>query len=67
MNKIKLVQNENKAICAPCGGKCCKRAPGLMSPEDAGLPEDKEKFKQMVRSGLYTFDYWEGGSKISFP
>lgn len=32
--ETKSLGYENHAICAECGGKCCKRMPGIVLPDD---------------------------------
>ena len=53
---------ENKAICSECGGKCCKNGPGEIFPDDLGDNPDAvmAKAMEMVKTGDYCFDWWEG-------
>lgn len=61
--RLIVLNNENPAICAPCGGQCCKHMPGAASPEDFGAP-DREAMRDRLRtafdSGLWAIDWWEG-------
>lgn len=41
----------NRALCAKCGGACCKKMPGATSPEDWGAP-NRTVFKHRLQSGL---------------
>ena len=52
--------NENASLCAKCGGTCCKRMPGLFTPEDFGLPENVEGFKKRFKEERLSVDWWEG-------
>lgn len=48
----------NHAICSKCEGRCCKRAPGLWSPEDLGWPDVRaltHNLESHVRKGLAVF------------
>lgn len=48
---------ENMKICAVCGGKCCKRMPGICFPED--FDNDQSKIKAAIDSGRYCVDWFE--------
>jgi hypothetical protein len=50
---------ENKKLCAECGGRCCKTAPGGTFPDDFGLP-DEASLRRALNSGRYAIDWWEG-------
>lgn len=45
-----------------CGGKCCRRCPGIVYPSDI-RGEKKKGIKKLLSSGKYAVDYWEGGMK----
>ena len=45
--------------CVTCRGTCCKQCPGAVFPQDCG-PDIESGLREMMRSGRYTFDYWEG-------
>ena len=53
---------ERPDLCGPCGGQCCKTAPGAALPEDFGVGTDE--FESRIRSALATgrwaIDWWEG-------
>ena len=51
---------DNGAVCAECGGKCCKSLPGACFPDDFNMEESPKKLIQAIQSGEYCFDYWEG-------
>ena len=62
---IKVVENnENKTICAACGGKCCKRLPGEWSVEDVLKRSSdgsiKSGLSSLLDAGLLQFDWWDG-------
>lgn len=50
----------DKDICKKCGGKCCSLCPGATFPEDFGLPKNKEKLIEALKSKKYCIDWWEG-------
>lgn len=56
----KLPVYQDADLCTPCGGKCCKQSPGLMSPEDAGLHEGPENLKALLVSKRYVLDWYDG-------
>ena len=50
-------------ICATCGGKCCERMPGSMTPDDCINLTGKNLFaavKALFKSGNFVMDSWEG-------
>lgn len=54
---------ENVALCAQCGGACCKAMPGSCYPEDFGMlntQSDKDLLLEALNSGRYSVDWWEG-------
>lgn len=51
-----MKNNENKLICAECGGKCCKNMPGSVYPKD--VPNGD--IEALLRAGNYAIDWWEG-------
>lgn len=59
---MRIPDNQNPSICGPCGGKCCKKQPGIYHPDDFG--ETEEEVKSAVIAGLdrgdLTIDWWEG-------
>ena len=55
-------------ICAACGGACCKRCPGMYSPEDFGAPDRsamRERIAAGIQAGRVQIDWWEGDPRIS--
>lgn len=51
MKSLRVIQNNERGeLCAPCGGKCCKAAPGAYWPQDFG--DTEEVIKMVVRSKL---------------
>lgn len=59
-----LDANENPGVCGRCGGQCCQSAPGEFVPEDLSPSLDRNeiylKMRDMVVSGSYSVDWWEG-------
>jgi Fe-S-cluster containining protein len=59
-----MKSNENKKICAACGGRCCKRLPGAMYPSDVKKGRSKLSMRKALQtvlaSGRYAVDWWEG-------
>lgn len=53
------VRYENPAICATCGGKCCKSLPGAALPTDFAEPL-ADSLEAAFSSGLWAIDWWEG-------
>jgi Fe-S-cluster containining protein len=61
---LPVVKNsyENKDLCRPCGGKCCKNLPGAAFPEDFGYPDIKAMESNILNalmSGKWSIDWWE--------
>jgi len=54
-----LVMWEKPDICSQCGGECCKSMPGCVYPEQI-KGDMKEVLSEMISSGRYTIDCWEG-------
>lgn len=56
--------HEDASLCSSCGGRCCKSIPGEILPSDLGAdlspPEMHSRIRQMLQSGDYTIDWWEG-------
>lgn len=52
--KIIQIQNENKDICTPCGGQCCKSTPGTFMPNQIlkGQSNQFEIINKMMDDGL---------------
>jgi len=45
---------DNKTLCAKCKGKCCKRSPGLMRPDDLVLiPELLDDIPEMIEDAAF--------------
>ena len=60
MRKLPWVETEEaRAVCAACGGKCCKRIPGNAYPEDFA-PNVEKNLREAIASGLWAIDCWEG-------
>lgn len=51
--------NENKEICAHCGGACCKGGPGIYHPDDFAPATMRETILAGLRAGLFQIDWWE--------
>lgn len=53
--------NEDKSLCGPCGGACCKTFPGRVFPLDLSPTNNEneifEKTYQAVKSGRYVIDH----------
>jgi len=63
--KTKYINNE---LCTRCGGKCCKRLPGITLPEDWGK-ESAIIQKQLIKafkSKKYAIDWWEDDKPLYF-
>jgi len=48
--------NETAAQCVICKGVCCRAMPGVIFPDDVTPGQVKE----MLASGRYAIDWWEG-------
>lgn len=62
MSKRQLPTYVDAATCTACGGACCKRAPGITSPEDWGAPHRlvmRMRLVEAFRSKNYAIDWWE--------
>jgi Fe-S-cluster containining protein len=49
----------NVELCKKCGGKCCKRFPGIAYPEDFKKPL-KDSLLKAFTSGNWAIDWYEG-------
>lgn len=49
----------NVALCKECGGKCCKKMPGIAYPEDFKKPL-KKSLIEAFESGKWAIDWYEG-------
>jgi len=59
-----MENNENKKICAECGGHCCKSASGVYAPED--FPSvDYKSIKNLLMTGKYQIRWSFYGKSIS--
>lgn len=60
---MKMINNENRVICAECGGKCCQYLPGTYSPEQFGAPDveavEQHLFDAFV-AGTAQVDWYDG-------
>ena len=61
MHPIKLqiiANNENAALCGPCGGRCCKSVPGYTFPSDFGqtVEEMERQIIAALRTGKFCVD-----------
>lgn len=58
MMRLPVLNNEDPSSCGPCGGKCCKSAPGTYHPDDfAELAPD---LSTALDIGSVTLDCWDG-------
>ena len=55
--------NENASICSPCGGRCCRIAPGLAIPSDFKKPL-KESIAAAIKTGRWCLDYGEADERL---
>jgi hypothetical protein len=67
-----IADNQNASLCAPCGGKCCKRAPGKYVPSDFGETRDEiiANVAAALAIGTTALDYYEAHDdrpEIYFP
>ena len=60
-----MTEYVNEEMCAACGGQCCKRLPGIASPEDFSLP-DTTQLIEALKSGKWAVDWWEGNNPLYF-
>lgn len=58
--------NENKEICASCGGVCCKHMPGSFFPDDFPIEIRRDRILAGIRAGLYQIDWWEGEERAYY-
>jgi len=62
----------NKELCSKCNGKCCKKLPGAMSPEDIGISNSKseqeicEIILEYLETFKYAIDWWEDDINIYY-
>lgn len=61
-----IADNQNADLCAPCGGKCCKRAPGKYVPSDFGASKDEiiANVAAALAAGTTALDYYEAHDDI---
>ena len=57
MKTVIPINNENKDLCSPCGGHCCKWSPGDYSPTQLGLDTGnvKSKLSELIKQGKHIF------------
>jgi Fe-S-cluster containining protein len=55
----KVNNNEILSICSMCKGKCCKRMPGTIHPDQI-KDISVESLSALIKTKNYAFDYWEG-------
>jgi hypothetical protein len=51
-----LEDNEDRATCGACGGKCCKTLPGAFLPEQL----DDDALRSGLRAGRLVLAWWDG-------
>lgn len=61
---MRIENNENPAVCAACGGKCCSCLPGCSHPQDFSFEsKSKDQIREeliiMFKSGDWQIDWWE--------
>jgi hypothetical protein len=57
----KLPTFPSSSECINCGDRCCcKVLPGGAFPEDFNLPASENKLREILASGLWSIDWWEG-------
>jgi len=54
------------SLCTECGGKCCKHYSGILWPSDI-VPLEAETIAEMLKSGNYVIDWYEGGNRFLRP
>lgn len=59
---LDILNTENRDICGPCGGACCKNMPGSTHPDEWGsTPQEiSEAVTKALLSGRWSVDWWEG-------
>jgi Fe-S-cluster containining protein len=57
LEKPFIIENQNPDICGPCGGKCCKKLPGIVHPYDIEMSE--EYLTHLITEKGYQIDCWE--------
>lgn len=62
MREVEIQKNEEKSICAKCGGCCCKSMSCHLHPDDVfkGNKPSLELLVVFLASGNYSIDWWEG-------
>lgn len=60
--EIIIEKNETPERCKICGGRCCKKKPCEMYPQDIFGTEEPtvERLKEFLSTDLYQIDWWEG-------
>ncbi len=53
---VSIDNNENVEACRICGGRCCKRNPGICHPSD--FKGDWDNMMLALKSQKYTIDSW---------
>ena len=65
MINLNLINNSNSSMCSECGGACCKRKPGIYTPEQfESISYDS--IKELLDSGTFAIDWWEDDTPIYF-
>ena len=56
-----IQNNENKATCTKCGGRCCKSLGGFFHPNDIGVDNiTKDDLINFIKRGDVSIDWLEG-------
>lgn len=54
---VNVENNESVEACKKCGGRCCKRNPGICHPRD--FEDNWENMVKAIECGKYTIDSWD--------
>lgn len=56
-----LADNQDPAVCVPCGGLCCRNSPGYLWPEQLGETEEARRARliELLQSGLWQLATYE--------
>ena len=62
------LQKENEKVCAACNGRCCRKLPGAIFPQDLGKSKEeiRVKLNAMLETREYSVDWWEGDDPIYY-
>lgn len=66
LRALRVLNNESPEKCRPCGGQCCKNAPGIFHPDDFDASTMVDDIAAGLADGRYSVDWWEGSPTLYY-